>query len=115
MKKSRSPQEMKLLSYEKDPRNTYGERGSHSRHAIAAHKTRDHRVYRRQTNQILSGEEINQAELVEEIDVEVKSIHESSWHKCPDEPLGKVVEGKLARRKDKGINATVKKTLLSND
>ena len=113
MKKSRSPQEKKLLSYKKDRRNAYGERGSHSRHAIAAHKARDHRAYRREVNQILSGVEINQPGTLEKVDVEVKAVHESYWRKCPDEPLGKVVSWKLERRKKNGINATLKKTLIS--
>jgi hypothetical protein len=115
MKKSPSPQEKKLLSYKKDRRNTYGERGSHSRHAIAEHKARDRRVYRRQINQILNGAESNQPDLMEEVDIEVKSVPKSSWGKCPDEPLGKVVNWKLERRKGKGINATMKKTLISKD
>lgn len=115
MKKSPSPQEKKLLSYKKDRRNTYGERGSHSRHAIAAHKARDHRAYRRQANQILSGNEVHRADLLEEVDVKVKSVRESSWRKSPDEPLGKVVERKLERRKDRRINASMKKTLVSKN
>lgn len=103
MKKSRSPQEKKLLSYKKDCRNTYGE-GSYSRHAIAAHKARDHRAYRRQINQILTGNEIHDVDLLEEVDVEAKSVAESSWRKYPDEPLAKVLESKLERREYKEIN-----------
>ena len=115
MKNLNSPQEKKLLSYKKDRRNTYGERGSHSRHAIAVHKARDHRAYRRQANQILSGDDINQSDLRDEVDIEVKSVRKSSWRKYPDQPLGKVVKRKLERREASGINATVKKTLLSKD
>ncbi len=103
MRRSRNPQEKKLLSYKEDRRNTYGERGSYSRHAIAAHKARDHRVFRRQANQILSGNEIYQAELLEEVDAEVKAVRESNWRKCPDESLGEVVKTKLEGRKDSGI------------
>jgi hypothetical protein len=113
MKKSHNPQEKKLLSYKKDRRNTYGERGSHSRHAIAAHKARDHRVFRREINQILHDAEVNQFDLLEKVDVEVKSVRKSSWRKCPDQPLSIVVERKLERRKNMGINATMKKTLIS--
>jgi hypothetical protein len=115
MKKLQNPQEKKLLSYKKDCRNTYGERGSQSRYAIAAHKARDHRVFRRQINRILNDAETNQPNLLEEVDVEAKSVRKSSWRKYPDQPLSIVVERKLERRKNNGINATMKKTLISKD
>ncbi|MBV9958564.1 MAG: hypothetical protein JO360_09090 [Acidobacteria bacterium] len=111
MKKVCSPQEKKRLSYQKDRRNTYGERGSHSRHAIAAHKTSDRRAYRHRANQILNGTEGTQAELLEEIDIAVKSVAASHWRKCPDRPLGKFVEHQQRRRVALGINVTAKKIL----
>jgi hypothetical protein len=53
--------------------------------------------------------------LLEAVDVAAKSVQESNWRKCPDEPLAKVVRRKLERRVRKGINATVKKTLVKKD
>jgi hypothetical protein len=111
MKKMCSPQEKKALSYKKDRRNTYGERGGHARHDIAAHKARDRRVYRRQANQILNGNEIHQTELREELELEVKSVAQSSWRKSPDKPLGQAVKWKLERRVRRGINLSIKKLL----
>lgn len=113
MKQPLSPQEKKLLSYGKDRRNTYGERGSHSRHAIAAHKERDRRAYRRKANQILDGVEVSQPDLLDEVDAEIKAVSESNWRKCPDEPLGKVVNCKHERRVKTGINVTLKTILTS--
>src|SRR6478672_567444 len=101
MKKLRSPQEKKLLSYKKDCRNTYGERGSHSRHAIAANRSFHHRAYRHQINQILHSNKIQQADVLEEVDIEVKSTLKSDWCKwCKrsDEPLGEVIQRKLEER-----------------
>jgi|SRR6478672_4478033 len=115
MKKLRSPQEKKLLSYKKDCRNTYGERGSHSRHAIAANRSFHHRAYRHQINQILDSNKIQHADVLEEVNVEVKSILKSDWCKSPDQPLGEVIQRKLKERYAKGINASVKKTLISKD
>ena len=103
MKEPLSPQEKKLLSYEKDCRNTYGERGSHSRHAIADHKERDRRAYRRKANQILNGGKANQIVLPDELEAEVKAVNKSNWRKSPDEPLGEVVNSKLERRGRIGI------------
>jgi isochorismate hydrolase len=111
MKKYRSPQEKKLLSYKKDCRNTYCGRGSNARHAIAAHKARDHRAYRRQINQILVVNEIHDANLLEAIDVEAKSVAESSWRKYPDEPLAEVLKRKLERQKYREIKKTFENKL----
>lgn len=112
MKKPLSPQEKKRLSYKRDRRNDYGERGSHSRHAIAKHKARAHRAFRRQVAQVLSGQGIHQPELREEVDVEAKSVAASSWRKSPDGRLGEVVQRKLERRARVGINVEVKETLF---
>ena len=111
MKKVLSPQEKKLLSYKKDRRNTYGERGSHSRHAIENHNNRDRRAYRRKVNQVLAIVQDNTVSEPENLDVEVNAVHRRSWKKCADEPLGKVVKWKLERRQRVGINQSVKELL----
>ena len=114
MKKILSPQEKKLISYQKDRRNTYGERGSHSRHAIENHNNRDRRAYRRKVNQVLAAAQNITVEEPENLDVEAKAVHRRNWKKCADEPLGKVVKWKLERRQRMGINQSVKELLKPN-
>lgn len=114
MKKVLSPQEKKLLSYKKDRRNTYGERGSHSRHAIENHKNRDRRAFRRKVNQVLAVVENEIGNEPEILDAEVNGVKRRNWKKCADEPLGKVVKWKLERRQRMGINQSVKELLKSD-
>ena len=104
-----------MLSYEKDRRNTYGERGSHSRHAIENHNNRDRRDFRRKANQVLATAQIGAAEEPENLDSQVKAIHRRNWKKCSDQPLRLVVERQLERRKRNGINQSVKELLTRND
>jgi hypothetical protein len=103
MKKVLSPQEKKLLSYKKDRRNTYGERGSHSRHAIENHKNRDRRAFRRKVNQVLAVVENEIGNEPKTLGAEVNAVHRRNWKKCADQPLGKVVKWKLERRQRMGI------------
>lgn len=104
-----------MLSYEKDRRNTYGERGSHSRHAIENHNNRDRRAFRRKANQVLATAQANSAEEPEALDAQVGAIHRRNWKKCSDQPLRLVVERKLERRERNGINQTVKDLLERAD
>ena len=115
MKKILSPQEKKLLSYEKDRRNTYGERGSHSRHAIENHNNRDRRAFRRKANQVLATAQANTAEEPEKLGSQVRAVHRRNWKKCSDRPLRLVVERKLERRERNGINQSVKELLRDSD
>lgn len=104
-----------MLSYEKDRRNTYGERGSHSRHAIENHNNRDRRAFRRKANQVLATAQASLAEEPETLDSQVKAIRRRNWKKCSDQPLRLVVERKLERRERNGINQTVKDLLEHTD
>ena len=104
-----------MLSYEKDRRNTYGERGSHSRHAIENHNNRDRRAFRRQANQVLATAQNNSAEEPETLDSQVRAIRRRNWKKCSDRPLRLVVGRKLERRERNGINQTVKDLLERTD
>jgi len=104
----RTPQEKKLLSYEKDCRNTYGERGSHSRYAIAFQKTTNRRTDRHRAEQALQAAEASSVESLEQAEIKVKTIPKRGWRKYPDTPLREAVEGKLEYRVKKGINATKK-------
>ena len=115
MKKVLSPQEKKLLSYEKDCRNTYGERGSHSRHAIENHNNRDRRAFRRKANQILSTAQDANLKEPESLDAQVKAVQRRNWKKCSDQALRIVVERKLERRERNGINQSVKELLKRTD
>lgn len=98
MKQRLSPQEKKALSYRKDRRNTYGERGSHSRHALAAHKKRDRRAFRHEVGQILGTADITASTEAKDLTTQVKAVVRRSWKKWPDTALQEVVAGKLARR-----------------
>ncbi len=99
--KRKTPQEKKTLSYEKDCRNTYGENDKSARKTIPLRKAKVNRGYRRKINQtlqeIISEIDLEKAELAESV---ARNIKREDWKKCSDEPLGKVVEGKLERRKN---------------
>ncbi|HEY6332727.1 MAG TPA: hypothetical protein VI756_25610 [Blastocatellia bacterium] len=111
MKERKTPQEKKLLSYEKDCRNTYGERGSHSRHAIALQKTVNRRTDRHRADQRLKALESHSVDSLERAESSVKTVPRRGWRKYPDSPLGKVVSKTLKDRETGGMNATVKKLL----
>ena len=120
MKKLRTPQEKKLLSYQKDCRNTYGERGSNSRYAIAAQKAVSRRIYRHcsyQVLRVLKNTEAVLSDVLDDADLQIKTVVKRGWKKCPDSPLREVVERKLKRRKDMGININTRMLLksVSND
>jgi hypothetical protein len=109
MKKRRTPQEKKLLSYEKDCRNTYGERGSHSRHAITLQKAITRRSDRHRANKVLQNVESDLVDSLEQAELKVKAVvPRQAWQKYADSPLGEVVKRKLERREERGMNATTK-------
>jgi hypothetical protein len=97
----KTPQEKKKASYEKDRRNTYGERGSKSRVSVAKAKrnrsSRERAAARHATELALRDPEVAERR-------EGRSVvkHGGVWRKIPDEPLAKVLEGKLKRRQRAG-------------
>lgn len=103
--KRKTPQEKKTLSYAKDCRNTYGENDKSARKTIPLRKAKVNRGYRRKINQTLqeiaNNIDLEKAELAES---EARNIKREYWKKCSDEPLGKVVEGKLERRENHAGN-----------
>lgn len=106
MKIRRSPQEKKALSYAKDRRNVYGERGSHSRHAIRDSKDQIERSRRHSENQILHAAiEAQDEEKLIAVENSLKSnpAIKKRFHKMPDAPLGEVIENKLAYRVRQGM------------
>lgn len=112
MKKRRTPQDKKKLSYERDRRNTYGERGANSRFAIRASKDSIERSRRHSEKQTLRRSAIARTEddLVS-VEASVRSLPAAKkrFHKSPDSPLGAVVQRKLDRRELQRQRAATKK------
>jgi predicted RNase H-like HicB family nuclease len=112
MKKRKTPREKKALSYIKDRRNDYGENDKSSRKNIPLRKAKQNRAYRKKANDILAKVENKiDPEEIELVENEVKSVKKRYWKKCPDAPLGKVVERKLESREKKvGMGKTARKS-----
>jgi hypothetical protein len=107
MKKRRSPQEKKRLSYSKDRRNWCGENDKSSRKNIARNKRNRHRGQRHREQQQLSAalgpvDEVLEARLDERL---TRARRGDRWRKHPDTQLGVYVAGGLAGRVRKGISA----------
>jgi hypothetical protein len=111
MKKVKSPQEKKALSYAKDRRNDYGENDKASRRIIPLRKAKAHRSFRKKLSDILQKSlVVKDSESLEIIENEVKSIRKDNWKKYPDGPLGKYVERKLNdRQRHRGQGKTARK------
>ena len=93
-----SPAEKKVLSYQKDRRNTYGETGARSRYSIRRRKAEVNRSYRHAVR-----EELSLATRSEDPGEDPSDqVTRKSWKKIPDEPLGAVVRRKHARREREG-------------
>ena len=83
----RDPREDKILSYQRDRRNTYGESPHASRKLIRFRKAWVNRAYRRQIHQ--EPDDVGQrADL----------LRRQPWRKGADTPLGQVVEWRRGRR-----------------
>jgi hypothetical protein len=90
-KKTRSPQEKKALSLQKDRRNGYGESDKGSRKTIPAAKARSHRSLRHADKQALG--DVDAASEVVPL-----TLAKPAWKKSPDVPLGEVIASGLAKR-----------------
>ncbi len=107
MRKRRSPQEKKRLSYSRDRRNWYGENDKSSRKNIARNKRNRHRSERHRAQQQLFAalgtvDESVEADLGERL---TRARRGSRWRKFPDAQLGLYVAAKLAARAGKGISS----------
>lgn len=94
MAERRQPPEKKILSYQKDRRNTYGESGARSRFAIRRRKAWVNRSYRHAVREEL-------ALAVRSDDPGENAVDEvvrKAWRKRPDEALGAVIGRKRTRR-----------------
>ena len=98
----RTPGEKKVLSYQKDRRNTYGEAGARSRYAIRRRKAEVNRTYRHAVRVGLS----LAARSEDPGEDPAEQVIRKGWKKLPDEPLGAVVRRKHARRSRMGIIAS---------
>ena len=101
MKARLTPQQKKQLSYARDRRNAYGERGANSRFAIAANKLHERRNLRRAANaavQMLAGGAEEAQLLQAESDARVGQAQPAHFVKSADAPLRELVEYKLGRR-----------------
>ncbi len=105
----RSPQEKKALSYAKDCRNDYGENSLASLKSIRRNKRTPNRADRHREHQVLAGATGVRIDEVAE-QVEVKLLAKKSmwltkrWRKYRDAPLAEIVENRLRRRVQLGIN-----------
>lgn len=89
----RDPREDKILSYQRDGRNTYGESPRASRRAIRFRKAWVNRSYRRQVRQ-----ELDPSNEPAEAGDRAAGVRRNPWQKGADSPLGHVVERRRRRR-----------------
>jgi hypothetical protein len=102
----KSPQEKKRLSYAKDRRNNYGENDKGSRKNIRCNKRAPHRADRRRASQVLEAATGAVDEVAEEAtEQRLLMKRPRFWKKCPDVPLGEMVQYTLQRRMDLGVEA----------
>jgi hypothetical protein len=101
-----APQRKKQLSYAKDRRNTYGERGANSRFAIGESKAIVQRQRRHGQNGPLRAlsRTADEGQLeVAELSARSSPVNKKRFNKSPDRPLGEVVAAKHARRSANGM------------
>lgn len=98
-KATKSPQDKKRLSLERDRRNDYGENAKSSRKNIPLSRALSHRSIRKDQNQSLRGALVAATEeQLTEAELRSTETKPQWWRKHPDAPLGEVVAQKLARR-----------------
>jgi hypothetical protein len=108
VKRNRTPQEKKILSYAKDGRNTVAEARSKSRVSIAKHKAAANRALRRA--EVVAVSKVDPA--AEVVDVVVERTGRKSWRKIPDAPLAEYVGRTLNRRSSHGMTGAPKQSEL---
>lgn len=94
MKKQRTPQEKKKLSYENDSKNIYGENLKASRKNIPKHKRRVNKTYRCSVKQTIQKNFPFEIKNLPDIDSAVKEVKKEFWKKEPDITLGHFLEKK---------------------
>ena len=104
MKRERTPQEKKLLSYAKDGRNTHAEGRRKAHVSITRRKVKANRAYRHAEARALA------AATEPDADVFVARVGRRSWKKTPDAPLGEYVSLRLESREIGEMNAGDKRS-----
>ena len=95
----RTPEEKKLLSYERDRRNTYGESPHGARKAIPANKTFQNRANRHAANQQIDYQgPTPDDDFADNLESQANHKAPHNWRKLPDKPLGEVVAHDLTKR-----------------
>ena len=99
MKKQRTPQEKKQLSYERDQRNVYGEAPHAARKSIPLRKALRNRANRHNANQQLDYKAGGLDEdFADTIESRLQHKPENDWKKYRDRPLGEVIAQKSRNR-----------------
>jgi hypothetical protein len=92
---TKTPQEKKRLSYEKDRRNTYGENSKASRKVIPLAKARANRAERHTQDRVLAtAVGLANSEELAAVENLVRSTEPRYWRKVPDTPLGEILDRK---------------------
>lgn len=101
-KKSKTPQEKKRLSYQKDRRNSYGENDKASRKAIPLRKKKVNRQNRKIATQILNDARFFDDEQdLERIEGDAKGIREKVWQKGSDCSLAEHIATQEEKREER--------------
>lgn len=108
MKRGRTPQEKKLLSYAKDGRNAYAESRGIAHRAITRRKAKANRALRRAESVLLRAA----AEPDMDADIHIPRARRRSWKKIPDAPLAEYLAARLTVRERSGMNHDHKGTPL---
>ena len=87
MKRVRTPQEKKTLSYANDRRNVIAESQPGARDAIAKRKQWVNQSYRKAVHQELSNLSGSRPAHTEVVESEVAATKRHNWRKSPDVPL----------------------------
>lgn len=98
MKKERTPQEKKFLSYTKDRRNSYGENDKSSRKAIKFRKAWVNQTFRSAMKHIVKSPIEAEDSAFDHVEDKAKELKRKSWKKSPDQPLGEYIEQKKQRK-----------------
>jgi hypothetical protein len=95
---TKTPQEKKRLSYEKDRRNTYGENSKASRKGIPLAKARANRAERHTQDHVLAtAVGLANIDGMAAVENSVRATEPRYWRKVPDTPLGKALDRKAGR------------------